>query len=195
MRDQVSACGLEMISLFALLYFLKTLLHFDVFGQSLQQVAQREEQAQKHNVKHQQAEEAEKVKEEVEEVEEEAEEDEDYNEDTVERSYSVSSWSWPGSVHSDNDEDEEADITSVRGDSRCEEEEIIDEIPADHEGAADTQISSDQDDRRDEIECESDSSDLISDCEAIYSTDWYTDHYKHIIKQKSASLRANEAER
>ena len=74
-RDQVSGCGLEMISLFALLYFLKTLLHFDVFGHSLQQVAQREHQSEKHSVKKQ-----EKVEEE--DSEDGEEEDDDYNEDT-----------------------------------------------------------------------------------------------------------------
>ena len=51
MRDHVSACGLEMISLFALLYFLKTLLHFDVFGQSLHQVARQEQLSEKNSVK------------------------------------------------------------------------------------------------------------------------------------------------
>ena len=50
-RDHVSACGLEMISLFALLYFLKTLLHFDVFGQSLHQVARQEQPSEKNSVK------------------------------------------------------------------------------------------------------------------------------------------------
>ena len=81
---------------------------------------------------------------------------------------------------------------------RCEDdhEEIIDEIPAEHDGPEKTQISEeDQDESRDEIESDSEyDSDQIADCEAIYSTDWYN-HYKQIIKQKSASVTGQDAER
>ena len=204
-RDHVSACGLEMISLFALLYFLKTLLHFDVFGQSLHQVARQEQLSEKNSVKQEVdiVNDVKEVKEaeDVEDVEEDGvDEDEDYNEDTVEKSYSVSSWSCPGSAQGRSEEEEgeegeeeETDITNVTGDSRGEEEEIIDEIPADYDGPDRTQISEDQDESRDEIECESDS-DPISDCEAIYSTDWYN-HYKQIIKQKSPAVTANDPQR
>ena len=210
-RDHVSACGLEMISLFALLYFLKTLLHFDVFGQSLQQVPQRDQHEEKNYVKEKEVNEEEKeVKEEekaVKEVEEDGEEeDDDYNEDTVEKSYSVSSWSGLCSAPSHTEEEEEeegeegeTDITNVTGGSRCEDdhhEEIIDEIPAEHDGPDKTQISEeDQDESRDETGSDSEcDSDQISDCEAIYSTDWYN-HYKQIIKQKSASVTGQDAER
>lgn len=204
---QVSACGLEMISLFALLYVLKTLLHFDVFEQRLQQVAQREHRSEKHTLKEQEVKQKEVVKEDG-----GGEEDEEYNEDTVEKSYSVSSWSWPGSGNSDcvsdsdddndvveheeKEEEKEEDITNVTGDSPGEKEELIDEIQADRGGSDPPQISEDQDESRDEI-VDSDS-DLMSDCESLYSTDWYcdyTDHYKQIREQKSTSCTAKEAER
>ena len=81
----------------------------------------------------------------------------------------------------------------MTGDSEGEDEEIIDEIPAEHEEPDKDQISEDQDESRDESECESES-ELISDCEAIYSTDWYN-HYKRIIKQKSPSVTANDPQR
>ena len=216
MSGQVSACGLEMISLFALLYVLKTLLHFDVFEQRLQQVAQREHRSEKHTLNEQEVKEQEVVKEEQVKEDGGGEEDEEYNEDTVEKSYSVSSWSWPGSGHSDSDsdddhdvveheeEEEKEDITNVTGDvcdvpcddSPGEKEELIDEIQSARGGADPPQISEDQDESRDEI-VDSDS-DLMSDCESLYSTDWYcdyTDHYKQIREQKSTSCTAKEAER
>ena len=147
----------------------------------------------------------EKEVEEVEVEEDGEEEDDDYNEDTVEKSYSVSSWSGLCSAPSHTEEEEEegeegeTDITNVTGGSRCEDdhhEEIIDEIPAEHDGPDKTQISEeDQDESRDETESASEcDSDQISDCEAIYSTDWYN-HYKQIIKQKSASVTGQDAER
>ena len=50
-KDHTSACCLEMISVLALIYFLKTLLNFDVFGQSLQQVYQSQTKEEKREEK------------------------------------------------------------------------------------------------------------------------------------------------
>ena len=147
-KEHTSGCCLEMIPFLLLLYLLKALLNFDVFGQTVE--GDEGDVNQKDNSE---------------------DNEEHYNEDTFEKSYEVSSWT--GSESGDDDE-EDTDITNVTDDSNEHQEEIIDEEAgnSDRSDDADQQNTS-----RSDSENVSESegcSDIPVD--TIYETDWYKLH-------------------
>ena len=175
-KEHTSGCCLEMITLLVLLYLLKTLLNFDVFGQQVPAKCEAES----------------KKEEDIKQKDDS--EDNDDNEDTFEKSYEVSSWIG-SETGEEGEEEEDTDITNVTDDSNEHHEEIIDEQ------AGKTEVSDDtdqQNESRDDTENESDS-DNVSDCDGfsdmsndtIYDTDWYKVHLntKHIPGSVDGSKR------
>ena len=182
--DHFKGCCLEMIAFLAVIYFLKTVLNFDVFSgpEHLQKLhrtrtsgarenaddtednvnKKAEDQSKSRSVSYSQSNNV--------TVESDGEEDDEYNENTVDKSYEVSAWSEEQEYLSEtNSEADEVDtnITNISDESgdeiHIEEDE---DISKDKDHGQDTYDS-------EKTSCSSDSDVEEIDGESIYTTNWY----------------------
>ena len=182
--DHFKGCCLEMITFLAVIYFLKTVLNFDVFSgpEHLQKLhrtrsggarenyddtednvnKKAEDQSKSRSVSYSQSNNV--------TVESDGEEDDEYNENTVDKSYEVSAWSEEQEYLSEtNSEADEVDtnITNI-SDESCDELHIEEDedISKDKDHGQDTYDS-------EKTSCSSDSEVEEIDGESIYTTNWY----------------------
>ena len=182
--DHFKGCCLEMITFLAVIYFLKTVLNFDVFsgpehllklhrtrsGGARENAddtednvnKKAEDQSKSRSVSYSQSNNV--------TVESDGEEDDEYNENTVDKSYEVSAWSEEQEYLSEtNSEADEVDtnITNI-SDESCDEIHIEEDedISKDKDHGQDTYDS-------EKTSCSSDSDVEDIDGESIYTTNWY----------------------